>query len=149
MDPFPIIADAIIAAFNAEFAAEGFTMIPDRLHESLGRRSVAVGISPDEDHPNMRNRIAEEHYVTVQFYGLWDERIDPETQINPATITGYARRFKDALRVLQQAMPGTGSMWYFDVDRTRYPNDPTGNKTRFEMSIRAWGNNQNLVETTS
>lgn len=149
MDPFPTIAAAIIAAFDAEFAAEGFTMIPDRLHESLGRRRVAVGISPDEDTPNMRNRLAEEHYVTVQFYGLWDERIDPETQINPTTITGYANRLKDALRVAQENTAGTGSMWYFDVDRTRYPNDPTGNKTRFEMTIRAWGNNQNLVETTS
>lgn len=149
MDPFPVIAAIVIDAFNAEFAAEGVVLIPDRLHESLGRKSVAAGISPTEDTPNMRNRLAEEHYLEIQFYGLWDERIDPGTQINPATITGYANRLKDALRRAQGAEGGTGSVWYFDVDRTRYPNDPTGNKTRFEMTIRAWGNNQNLVETTS
>ena len=146
---FTIISDAVIAAFNAEFAAEGFVMIPDRLHESLGRKRVAVGISPDEDSPNSRTRIAEEHYLTVQFYGLWDERIDPETQINPSIVVGYASRLKEALRQTQVADPGTDAVWYFDVDRVRYPNDPTGNKSRFEMTIRAWGSNQNLVETTA
>jgi hypothetical protein len=146
---FTLISNAVIAAFNDEFAAEGFTMIPDRLHESLGRRRVAVGISPDEDTPNIRTRIAEQFYVTVQFYGLWDEKIDPETQINPSVVVGYAARLKEALRRTQVSDPGTSAVWYFDVDRTRYPNDPTGNKSRFEMSIRAWGNNSNLIETTA
>lgn len=149
VDPFTIISTAIIDAFNAEFAAEGFVMIPDRLHESLGRRRVDVGVSPTEDAPNMRNRIAEEMYVEVQFYGLWDESIDPETQVDPSVVTGYAARLKEALRTARAQDPGTAAVWFFDVDRTRYPNDPTGNKTRFEMTIRAWGNNQNLVETTA
>lgn len=142
---FQEIAEAVIATFEAEFAAEGFKMIPDRLHESLGRYRVDVGISPTEEAPTIRDRNTENHYVLVQFYDLWDEKIDPTTQVNPYKITAYAERFKRALRDSQD--PGTGRVWYFDVDRILFPNDPTGNKSRFEMTIRAWGGNSNLIET--
>lgn len=146
---FETVATAIIGVFNTEFAAEGFTMIPDRLHESLGRERVAVGVSPVEDVSSPRNRIVQETWAEVQFFGLWTNEIDPETVVNPYVITGYAERLRDALRRSQATDPGTGRVWYFDVDRIQYPNDPTGNKTRFVATIRAFGNNSNLVETTS
>lgn len=146
---FETVATAVITVFNTEFAPEGFTMIPDRLHESLGRFRVDVGISPDEERANIRSRIMQEHYLSVQFYDLWTDEISPDTQVNPFKITAYAERFKEALRRSQATDPGTGDVWYFDVDRIQYPNDPTGNKTRFVASIRAFGNNTNLVETTS
>lgn len=146
---FESIATAVMAIFEAEFAPEGFTMIPDRLHESLGRYRVDVGISPEDETPTLRDRNTKHHMVLVQFYDLWTDEIDPTTQVNPYKITGYADRFQAALRAGQQAFAGTDRVWYFDVDRVRYPNDPTGNKTRFEMTIRAWGDNNNLVETTS
>lgn len=146
---FETVAEAIIAVFNAEFAAEGYTMIPDRLHESLGRRRVDVGISPEDDTPQMRDRLAEDSRVLVQFYGLWTDEIDPTTQVNPYAITAIADRFKNALRQAQRDFLGTGQVWYFDVDRTTYPNDPTGNKSRFHMEILVRGNNSNLIETTA
>lgn len=143
---FETAATAIISIFNAEFAAEGFVMIPDRLHDSLGRYRVDVGISPDEERPMMRDRNTAEHYLTVQFFGLWTDEISPDTQVNPFKITGYAERFKTALR--DASVPSSGSLWYFDIDRLQFPDDPTGNKSRFVASIRAFGNNTGLIETT-
>jgi hypothetical protein len=149
MSPFEIIATAVKTAFEAEFASEGFTMIFDNLHESLGRARVDVGISPDEDIVNARNALVQETWVEVKFYDLWTDEINPNTVVNPTRITGFAHRFRDCLRRAQTTDPGTGAVWYFDVRTVRYPNDPTGNKTRFVATIRAFGNNSNLVETTA
>ena len=145
--PFKTIATAIIAVFNAEFADEGYIMISDDIHESLGRDAVAVGIAPVEDRANPRNRLVEETWVEVKFFDLWTDEIDPGTMVDPARITGYAQRLKNALR--RARVSSTSDVWYFDVDRTQYPRDPTGNKTRFVMTIRAFGENRNLVETVA
>lgn len=147
--PFEAVATAIIAVFNAEFAPEGFTMIPDNLHESLGRTRVAVGVAPVEDIVNQANNVLQETFAEVRFMGLWKQEIKPDTQVNPFTVTAYAERFRDAIRRTKATDPGTGQVWYFDVRRVWYPNDPTGNKTRFYMTLRAFGNNAGLVETSA
>lgn len=146
--PFEAVAQAVIAVFNNEFASEQFVMIPDRLHESLGRSRVDVGIHPVEDVVNGRDAVVQETFVEVRFYDLWKQEISPETQVNPYRITGFAERFRDALRRAKATDPGTGQVWYFDVRRTAYPPDPTGNSSRFHMTIRAFGNNAGLIETT-
>lgn len=146
--PFEAVATAVIAIFNAEFAAEGFTMIPDNLHESLGRERVDVGIAPIEDVVNIRDSVVQETWAEVRFYHLWTQEISPNTQVNPFQIAAYAERFRDALRSTAST-PHTGQVWYFDVRRVQYPNDPTGNKSRFVMTIRAFGNNSGLVESTA
>lgn len=145
---FETVATAVKAIFEAEFLAEGLTMIPDRLHESLGRYRVDVGISPIDEGPTMRDRLVQETFCEIQFYDLWTDEISPDTQVNPFKITAYAERLRDALRRARATDPGTGQVWFFDVDRTTYQNDPTGNKTRFHMRIRAFGNNSDLIETT-
>lgn len=147
--PFEAAATAIIATFNAEFSTEGYVMIPDNLHESLGRERVDVGISPVEDAVNTRDALVQETWVEVKFYHLWTHEINPNTQVNPYQITAYAERFRDALRRAQPTDPHTGQVWYFDVRRIQYPNDPTGNKTRFVATIRAYGNNSGLIETSA
>lgn len=145
---FERVATSVKAVFDAEFATEQFRMQFDNLHEAVGRDRVAVGIAPVEDRANARTRIMQEAWLEVKFYGLWDDTIAPDTVINPFKITAYAERLRDALRRSQATDPGTGQVWFFDVDRTQYPNDPTGNKSRFVMTIRAFGNNANLTETT-
>jgi hypothetical protein len=87
---FETVALAVKQVFEEEFEAEGFTLIPDKIHESLGRHRVACGIHPEEEGPNMRNRIMQETFVEVRLYDLWTDEINPETQINPFKITGYA-----------------------------------------------------------
>lgn len=145
---FETVATAVKEAFETEFAVEGFKMQFDNIHEALGRDRVAVGIAPMEERANLGNRIVSEHWMEVRFFGLWTDEITPETVVNPFKVTGYADRFKRALHVLDRQEPGTDLVWYFDVDRVTYPNDPTGNKSRFVAVIRAFGNNSNLLETS-
>lgn len=149
--PFETVATAIITIFDAEFAVEGFTMIPDNIHESLGERRVSVGIAPVEDVVVNSNSVVQETWVEVRFYDIWKREYIklPEIQVNPYRVTAFAQRFRNALRVSAAQDPGTGQVWYFDLRRVTYPNDPTGNKTRFHATIRAFGNNAALVETTA
>lgn len=146
--PFETVARIVIDVFNTEFADLGLTMIPDNLHESLGRDRRAAGISPNEDASMLSNRVVQETFMTCKVYDLWTNEIDPETMVNPFSITAEAERFRQALSRGHQD-PGTGQVWYFDVMRVRYPNDPTGNKSRYEMDLRAMGNNAALIETTA
>lgn len=146
--PYETVAIAIQQIIAIEFATEGFTAILDNLHESLGRERVDIGIAPIEDYPQGTNELLQETFVEVRFYDLWTQEISPDTVVNPARITGFAERLKKALRRADAMDPGTDQVWYFSVRRTQYPNDPTGNKTRFHMTIRAFGNNAGLIEST-
>lgn len=149
VSPFQIAAEGIIAAFNQEFQPEGFVMIPDKLHESRGKRRVDVSVSPLRDTLMPNNNVVQHTNIFVQFYNIWDERIDPDTQVNPYTITGYAERFRQCVQRSQVQYEGSAEVWYFDVESIEYPDDPTSNKTRFEATIRAYGNNAGLIETSA
>jgi hypothetical protein len=146
--PFETMALIVISVFNTEFADLGLTMIPDNLHEALGRERRAAGIAPTEDQPMLSNRIVQGTYAEVRVFDLWRDEIDPETMVNPFKIAAEAERFRQALSRGHQD-PGTGELWYFDVERTWYPNDPTGNKSRYHMTLRGWGNNSALLETVA
>lgn len=146
MNPFVEAATILKTIFDEEFSSEGFVMIFDNLHPAMGRKRVDVGVAPTEERPMSRDYYAQETWMEVRFYDLWKEEIDPATLVNPTRITDFAYRFRDAIR--RHTEPGTGNMWYFNVERTEYPDDPTGNKTRFHMTIVAYGNNNALVETT-
>jgi hypothetical protein len=146
---FETTATALKQIIDTEFAPEGITAIFDNLHESLGRTRVSVGIAPLEDVPKSDNALVNETWVEVKFYDLWKTEITPETVVNPVKITGYAERFRDACRRSQATDPHTGMVWFFDIRRIQYPNDPTGNKSRFVATIRAFGNNSGLVETSA
>lgn len=145
---FSITATALKTIIDAEFEPENITAIFDNLHEALGRFAVAVGIAPIEDVVQNSNAVVQETWVEVKFYDLWTDEVDPGTIIDPTKITDYAERFRDACRRSQATDPRTGMVWYFDVRRIQYPNDPTGNKSRFVATIRAFGNNAGLVETS-
>jgi hypothetical protein len=145
--PYEVVATALKTIIDTEFAPEGFTAIHDNLHESLGRERVAIGIAPVEDEVTDRNNVVQETLLEVKFYLVWKPEISPETQVNPFQIAEYAQRFRDACRQARNATPGTDMMWFYDVQRVQYPNDPTGNKTRFVATVRALGNNAGLVET--
>lgn len=145
-DPYSILAEALETIITTEFADEPYLIFRhDRLHESLGSdgRTYAA-VSPDED--EARN-IESVMNATIQFYGPFKTEVDPQQQVDPRLITNKAERLK---RALEQARVSVASqyIWYFDVTRTRYPEDATGNKTRFEMHIQSRGNNTALIETT-
>lgn len=134
------------AIINAEFAPENFVVINDHLHESLGNGGTRLGTSPNRSRPLASNDLVMTHEILFQFYGRWKDDIDPTTKVDPLVIETYAERFMRALEASAHA--GTDRMWYYRVTEINYPQDPTGNKTRFEATILAYGNNPVLVETT-
>lgn len=147
-DQFAEIAAALQDIIADEFAAEGFTARLDHLHESLGRTRVDIGISPEDDFVMASNNTVQNTIVKVQFYDQWRQEISPETVVDPTRITGFAERFRKAIREADgRTDPATGETWFFGLERISYPKDPTGNKTRFEATLKGWGNNAALVET--
>lgn len=146
--PYEAVAAAIKSAIDTEFAPEHVTAIHDNIHESLGIKRVAVGIAPSEDVVMGSDNVVQETWIEVRFYDIWDPQINPEQSVNPLKIAAYAERFRRAMRDLSRTIAGTDQVWYFDVRRVTYPNDPTGNKTRFHATVRAYGNNSGLVETS-
>lgn len=149
VDPYAIAATAVKAIIDAEFEDEQYSAIHDDLHESLGTKRTEIGISPTRWAPMPRNANVRETFLQVQFYDRWDKQINPEQQVNPTRITGFAARFEEAVQRQQATDPGSGDVWNFDVLEIRFPRDPTGNKTRFEATIRARGNNHGLLESGS
>lgn len=145
--PYAQAAEALEAIINAEFALEGLTAIHDNLHPAVGMEGTRIGIAPEEDAPRAGNMIQTDIAITVKFYRRWDPDIDPLKKVDPRPITEFAERFKKALRA--HSAPGNDALWYFNLIRIRFPNDPVGNKTRFEADLVAYGSNSALVETSA
>lgn len=144
--PYAEVADALKAIIDAEWATEGYTAIHDNLHPAVGMEGTRIGIAPEEEAARAGMMIQNDIAVTVKFYRRWDPDIDPLKKVDPRPITEHGERFRQALRRATSA--GTDQVWFFNLLRIRYPNDPVGNKTRFEADIVAYGNNSALVETT-
>ncbi len=145
---YEVIANGLKQIIDAEFAPEGIVASHDNLHESLGRDRRECGIAPIEDAVPMSAGLTLEAFVEVRFYDFWKQEITPTTAIDPRIIANYAERFRRAVKANSGNTPGLGILWFFDVKRVQYPNDPTGNKTRFHAQVKGQGNNSGLVETT-
>lgn len=145
---YEVIANALESIINAEFTDLEIVAVHDNLHESLGRKRRECGIAPVEDDIPSSNGLVLASVAEIRFYDFWKQEISPETAVDPRIITNYAERFRRAVHAARANQVGTGVMWYFDVRRIQYPNDPTGNKTRFHAQVRGYGNNSGLVETS-
>lgn len=143
--PYAEAADALKAIIDTEYLAEGWTALHDNLHPAVGQTGTRIGIALDEEAARSGNMLQNDISITVKFYRRWDPDVDADKKIDPREIAGYAERFRDAIRAYNG--PATGFVWYFNLIRIRYPNDPVGNKSRFEADIVAYGNNTALVET--
>ncbi len=143
-DAYSTVANIIENVVLTEFSDE-FNMVVnhDRIHESVGIDGVTrVGISPEEESESgYESRLA----ILIQFYGTWREDVDPLQVVDPRIITNKAERLKTALQA--QRTVGASEAWFFDVTNIRFPADPTGNKSRFEMGVSVRGNNTGLIET--
>jgi len=144
--PYELAAAAIKQIIDTEFADLGVDTLHDQVHESLGHDRIVVGIAPNYDAPQARDENVQETWLDVRFWNLYNLQIDPEQIVDPRIITNYAERLKRAVKAANITI--NGQVWYFSVRRTTYPDDPTGNKSRFVMTFRAFGNNAALVETT-
>lgn len=137
---------ALIASLQDEFATEQIPVESDKLHGSIGHEGPKIGVYPDRTSSSSTNRYVSEIEIVVQFYDRYTLKVDPKQKVSPDKIESYADRFRRKLAE-RTTDPRTGSVWYFTLERIDYPDDPTGNKTRFEARLRARGNNTALVET--
>jgi hypothetical protein len=140
--------NALIAMLAAEFAAEEFPIRDDKLHRSLGSKGTILGVYPERMVASPRDRYVSEMGLVVQFYSKYDLKVDPQQTVSPAKIEGFADRFRNALRT-SNPDPNSPGVWYFTLERIEYPDDPTGNKTRFEAHLTARGNNGALLSETT
>lgn len=145
--PYAQAAEVLKTIIDVEFAPETYTAVHDNLHPSVGREGTRIGIAPEEEAARAGNMLLNDMIITVKFYRRWDDEVDETKKVDPRPITEFAERFRQAVRGNDQG--GTDSFWYFNVVRIRYPNDPTGNKSRFEADVIAYGSNSALMETTS
>lgn len=137
---------ALITALETEFAADQFPVRDDKLHASLGDQGTLIGVYPERSTASPGDNYVNEYDIVVQFYGKYNLEVERAQTVSPATIETFAERFRRALRV--DVDPRTGPVWYFSLLRINYPDDPTGNKTRFEATVLARGNNSALLETS-
>jgi hypothetical protein len=137
---------ALITALEAEFAADQFPVKDDKLHASIGDSRTMIGVYPERSTAAANDKFVNQYEIVVQFYGKYTLEVDREQAVSPSVIETQAERFRQSIR--SGVDPKTGSVWYFDLNRIVYPDDPTGNKTRFEAFIVARGNNSALIETS-
>lgn len=146
--PYAVLAGVVENIIVEEFASEGFVVTHDKLHESIGWEGTEIGLYPISEPIMEGNSLVREIHMMVQFYGMWEKDIDPATIVDPRLITSYAYRLENAVRSNEVRVGGSDEIWYFDVMDIEYPDDPTGNISRFHAIIRAFRNNAGLVETS-
>lgn len=132
--PTTDLRETVENVLKAEFAAEGFPVKSGRLHPSVGANGPVAGVSPDAETGGNGSAAAATR-VTVQVYDRWAKRVDPNAVVDPSRIEDWAWRFRTALSD-KRASDGQRVWWFVLLDVT-YPNDPTGQKTRFEAVVEA------------
>jgi hypothetical protein len=142
---YSIAANALYAICEATFP--DVPVVHDKVHEAVGYKGARIGIAPIRQPMNARNKLVQETWIEIRFMGAWNKEVTPDQQVDPRTVAEQAELLMAAIR--QTDVTVSGEMWYFNVEQIDYPDDPTGNKTRFYMTLRAWGNNSSLVETTA
>jgi hypothetical protein len=142
--PYAEAADALKLIIDDEFTVEGYKAIHDNLHPAVGQEGTRIGIAPDAETPMAQNMVVQDIIILVKFYARWNAEVDPNTRVDPKKIAVFAERFR---RALADANFMGNKVWWWNLVNVTYPNDPTGNKTRFEARIVAKGQNSGLLET--
>lgn len=149
LDPYTVMSSGLKAIFDAEFASEAVTLEHDKLHEALGSDNAYAGIYPVESRwgAGRGGGVMLEHFAIIQYYDFWDKQIDPAQTVDPRDITAKATRLMRAIQINTASPAGSPEVWYYNVIYVSYPDDPTGNKTRFHMTVRGYGDNLAILET--
>jgi hypothetical protein len=136
---------AVIAALNAEFAADALVFADDKLSGAVATDRHRGAVYPVAER-DARVAISSVNECRVQIYCQWDKEIDPEQTVSPAVVETFVDRAKRALRGVT---PGSEKNWFFTVPAVDYLADPTGNVTRAELLVRSQGENVAVQETTA
>ena len=120
---------------DAEFTDLNIVTQHDNLHESLGYMGTVVGVAPEYERPQGTNAVVNEIYLKVKFYGMFIKDVDNQQSVDPRVAATWAERFRRAVQAQRVGSRPT-TLWYMAVTSVDYPKDPTGNKSRFEATVR-------------
>lgn len=137
--PMTQVRNRVKTVVDATFAPEGIVAQHDKLDPSLGQGVAVAAVYPNDASEWAGDANTLETEVTVQVFNAYDPQINEFQQVDPTIIEAFAERLAEALRT--QSGINDPYCWYFRVIRTTFPDDPTGNKSRFEMQVRAYGQN--------
>jgi hypothetical protein len=138
-----IFRDRIMAALEDLFSSEGLIVYDDKLHASLGHENPVAGVFPIREAPSSRHQIYQEVRIGIQLYMHYDREINPEQTVSPKGIEEWVDRL---LRDFDQSSNvNDPNAWYWNVVDVNYLDDPTGNKTRAELTLIGFGPNQSIA----
>lgn len=137
--PATTARSTLMSILETEFGSDNFAVRADRLDNSLGFDGAVIGVSPVREVVNATNRTELQTTLQVQLFGAWSQETDPYEIVDPTAVEGWADRLRRAIGAYQQT--GTTDVWWFQLDRIEYSDDPTGNCTRFTATIMARGQN--------
>ena len=117
-----------------EFSAEGWEVTDDKLPRASGHDGVTrLAVYPEDEHVQARNHYELIVPVVLQVYLGYEAKIDEFQQVDPGIIEAIGDRLR---RAFENSSVGTTSdLWFLNLIRIEYPDDPTGNKSRLEAHI--------------
>jgi hypothetical protein len=120
------------------YSAEGWTAGDDKIGRSMGKEvavdEATIAVTTDYERERLGQAIMLDIGILVQFYLGFDASPDETITRDVTDVEEYADRLRNAFSG-SGATVDDGDAWYLRVVGTEYPDDPTGNKTRFEMNI--------------
>lgn len=137
--PETALATRIKSIFATVFTAEGWTLADDRQVRAAGKDGNAFGLYPVLS--TERNQQVQELQITyiVQFYLAYNADPDEFIVVDPNVVVGYADRLRRGFT--GQSSGNTADQWYLRATQTAFPADPTGNMSRFEMTVLGFATN--------
>lgn len=136
-----LVRQRVKTIFDTVFAAEGFVAEHRRLLRASGRDGSAVaGVSPEDSREDPRIVGSLVVNVLLQLHLGFNDSPDEDYAVDPTIIEGYASRLRTAFKT--QSSGSAGDFWYLRLKEIRYPEDPTGNKSRFDAYIEGRANNE-------
>jgi hypothetical protein len=138
------LRQSIKASITTEFAAEGLIVLDDKLHDAMGTEKNIAAVFPEGERMDSSG-IVSRFVVSAQVFMRWDPQIDPAQIVDPGIIEGWAWRLQR--RMLADSNVNGANVSYYIVSEVLYPDDPTGNKTRFVLTAVGFGHNPSAAET--
>lgn len=142
--PATSVRSQVKAILQATFPAA--TVRDGKLHPANGVGSFVIGIYPVSEQEGFRV-LDQDTTLIVQVYFPWKKEVDPSYVADPTQLETAAEQLREAVYTATRNYAGTAGVWDFRVTRIDYTDDPTGQRTRFEATIQAIG--QNFAETTA
>lgn len=137
--PETAVRAAVQEIFADTFDDEGWTAADDKLPRAAGKDGHAeAACYPERAYGKPGQVIELVIPVVVQLYLAYDPSPDEYIRVDPGVIEGYADRFRVAFDDLHS---GDSDFWFMGGPDFDYPDDPTGNKSRFEARVEGHAHN--------